>query len=235
LLPPETIQKIADLAETKTFEIDGRTVSTKQMFNAPKPDEPSYPTVYLATLIGLVSFVEKNPITGAQIVINHNAVEYSGPERGINRQRDCYAVVTCHAQPFNFGQFADLEQFRINLLTRFEDTEDRDKILEFISKLTEESNKTITDDGVSQSVQARLGIASVGPVQVPSPARLAAIRTFVEVHQPEGVFIFRLRKGANGPEAALFEIFTDWQRTAVTRLREHLSSFTEISDVPIYA
>jgi len=76
---------------------------------------------------------------------------------------------------------------------------------------------------------------SFGNVEVPSPALLAPIRTFTEIDQPEGTFIFRMKKGPSGPEAALFEVFTDWQRTAVERIRAHLETFDELKDVPIYA
>jgi hypothetical protein len=128
---------------------------------------------------------------------------------------------------------------RVSLLCRFEDTPDRNAILEFIAKLTDESTKTLTDDGVSQTVQGKIGLATFGAVKVPSPASLAPIRSFVEIVQPVGSFIFRLRKGPMGPEAALFEIFTDWESEAAKRLRDHILDLilplANTISLPVYA
>lgn len=58
------------------------------------------------------------------------------------------------------------------------------------------------DDGISQTVAAKTGIATVSNVTLPPIIKLAPYRTFVEVEQPEGEFLLRLQ---NGPKAALFE------------------------------
>ncbi|MNW60692.1 hypothetical protein D3C74_386970 [compost metagenome] len=56
--------------------------------------------------------------------------------------------------------------------------------------------------GMTQSVVAKTGVATVEDVKVPNPVLLAPYRTFVEVEQPESSFVFRMK---DGPSAALFE------------------------------
>lgn len=240
MLTHEAIQKIADLSTTTTYEVDGRTVSSRPLHNLPLPTEPGYPTLYLSTLAGLVAFVKKEwpyngPKQNVEIVVQATKVSLIGAPFGMNRQRDVFAEVNCKVEPFTFGNYRDLESFRVILMSRFERTSDSAAILEFIAKLNNEASKTITDSGVSQTVTARVGVATMGTVDVPSPCRLKPIRTFVEIEQPEGVFIFRLRKGAAGPEAALFEVFTDWERQAVMRIHDYLAKFKELEGVAIYA
>lgn len=36
MLTEEAIQKIADIARTGTYEVDGRTLSSRQLFNLPQ-------------------------------------------------------------------------------------------------------------------------------------------------------------------------------------------------------
>ncbi len=234
----EAIQKIVDISKPETHEIKGETYSDKQLFPLPLPHEPAYPTMQIHTLNGLVDFVKdnyQNPLMAGQVIIGAMDVKYVGPERGLNRRRDIYAAVTCKAVPFRFGVYQDLELFRVGLMTQFEESGHRESLLQFLSKITDEAIKTLADNGVTQRMEAKVGIASVGNVDVPSPARLSPIRTFVEIDQPEGVFIFRIKKGPAGPEAALIEIFTDWERTAVEAIKEYFKHSELPEDVPVYA
>jgi hypothetical protein len=80
--------------------------------------------------------------------------------------------------------------------------EDRDIMLKVVGNIKEETVNTIGDDGVSQAVVAKMGVATVANVKVPNPVVLKPYRTFVEVDQPESEFIFRMQ---SGPRCALFE------------------------------
>lgn len=224
----EGLQKLADLIKTETISVAGARadlVSTRQLYNLPLPEEPGYPTARLTTLDGLLEFVYLNPGLGKFIRCAATSVELVGDEFGIKRQRDVYASVTCPAPAFQFGNHIDLETFRVQLLTRFVPTDDSEQILKFISSLNDESARSISDDGVSQSVAARVGVASMAKVDVPSPCALRPIRTFCEIEQPLGTFVFRLKKNnAGNLEAALFEVYTDWQRAAAIDLVDYLKA-----------
>jgi len=220
----EALQKFADLIKTEVHATaDGRPLSSRPLHNLPLPDEPVYPTLEVMSLDGLASFVAGANLSDAVIRCKAQSVEVLSAEFGVRRQRNVYARAICKVEPFNFGHFVDMEQFRIGLLTRFVINDDLEKILEFSAKLTAESASSLTDNGVSQSVTARVGIATSAQVDVPSPCRLRPVRTFREIDQPEGVFVFRMRKGAGGGiEAALFEHFTDWERNAALGVAQYL-------------
>jgi hypothetical protein len=52
-------------------------------------------------------------------------------------------------------------------------------MLKVVGNIQEDNVKSVSDDGTSQAVVARIGVASVGNVEVPNPVTLAPYRTFV--------------------------------------------------------
>lgn len=72
-------------------------------------------------------------------------------------------------------------------------------MLKVVGNIQEDNVKNVEDDGISQAVVAKIGVASVGNVEVPNPVSHVPFRTFVEVNQP--VSIFRMK---NGPNCVLF-------------------------------
>ncbi|MED2748846.1 hypothetical protein P4307_32370, partial [Brevibacillus porteri] len=122
----------------------------------------------------------------------------------------------------SFERYHDVENFNISLQSAFVPNSDRDLMLKLVGNVKEEAVNTIGDDGVSQSVVAKMGVATVGNVKVPNPVLLKPYRTFVEVEQPESNFIFRMRKG---PECALFEADGGaWKLEAIDNIKEYLTA-----------
>lgn len=120
---------------------------------------------------------------------------------------------------FPFGQFMDAEKFNILLQTCFMETDDLKVIQQVVGNLRDEAVQNYGDDGVSQSVTIRTGIATVGQVRVPSPAKLRPYRTFLEVEQPASLFILRMREGG---QCALFEADGGlWRETARQNIRNY--------------
>ena len=120
---------------------------------------------------------------------------------------------------FPFGQFMDAEKFNILLQTCFMETDDLKVIQQVVGNLRDEAVQNYGDDGVSQSVTIRTGIATVGQVRVPSPAKLRPYRTFLEVEQPASLFILRMREGG---QCALFEADGGlWRETARKNIRNY--------------
>lgn len=120
---------------------------------------------------------------------------------------------------FPFGQFMDAEKFNILLQTCFMETDDLKVIQQVVGNLRDEAVQNYGDDGVSQSVTIRTGIATVGQVRVPSPAKLRPYRTFLAVEQPASLFILRMREGG---QCALFEADGGlWRETARQNIRNY--------------
>ncbi|MEV2923725.1 hypothetical protein ABNC81_18645 [Paenibacillus larvae] len=138
---------------------------------------------------------------------------------------------------YRFGSYYEAEDFIIKLQSGFVANEDRAKLLKVVGNVKEENVRSIGDDGVSQSVTAKTGVATVEDVKVPNPVLLAPYRTFVEVIQPESAFVFRMK---NGPLAALFEADGGaWRNAAIdavaTYLVEKLSELIETGQIVVIA
>ena len=100
------------------------------------------------------------------------------------------------------------------------DNDDKKLLLKFTGLIQEEAVKKTGDDGVSQAVTIKTGVATVGDAVVPNPVILAPYRTFPEIEQVESKFIFRMQEG---PYAALYEADGGaWKNEAMRRIKEYL-------------
>lgn len=155
------------------------------------------------------------------IVINNEHDVILSNRLAVNGEREMLAHIVPSLPRIYFGDFQDIESMNIGLQSKFEDSKDRNTVLAVIGNLKEETVNNYGDDGTSQSVTAKTGIAQVDNVRVPNPVNLAPYRTFSEVAQPLSPFIFRMRKG---PEAALFEADGGaWKLEAMQNIKEYLT------------
>lgn len=119
-----------------------------------------------------------------------------------------------------YDRFVDTERFNIMLQSSFVDNEDKKLLLKFTGLIQDEAVKKTSDDGVSQAVTIKTGVATVGDAVVPNPVVLAPYRTFPEIEQPESKFIFRMQEG---PQAALYEADGGaWKNEAMRRIKDFL-------------
>lgn len=93
------------------------------------------------------------------------------------------------------------------------------------------------DDGVTQTVTAKQGVAFVQEVAVPNPVTLAPYRSFPEISQVESEFVLRVRAGRSEgelPTIALFEADGGrWQLEAVRRVKDYLKQ--RVGGIPVIA
>jgi hypothetical protein len=231
----ESMVQAADLLNFKpeTRLIDGRRFVTtpegslevleKTFFQHPDPY-----LVTVETLTGLVDYVKANSENMENHIIHVESprvVKLLSPLVGDANQRlcECQAQVVSHAFPFD--ELMDQETFIVFLLSRFTETDDRADILKLVGNVKDETVANWDDDGVTQRVAARTGIAKSEFVAVKNPWVLAPFRTFPEVEQPASNFILRLKGGGDGkpPMAALFEADGGaWRNKAIANISEFL-------------
>jgi len=233
------IDRILELGRSETFEANGRLYFQ----NGNPVREPSHPTIKVNTLTGFLDSLKSdfdgcNPSNVCIHVVSHAQVKAIGHVMGPFLQRDTYVVATLidPTNPFRSGNWYDHESFIISLQACFEPCDSLSAILALIGNLKDEKVKQINDDGITQTVTARTGIARVEPVNVPNPVVLYPYRTFFEADQPPVKFIFRMRSGKEGglPECALFESDGGfWKLQAIQNIKdylvEHLPEFTVIA------
>lgn len=141
-------------------------------------------------------------------IVGPTAVSVLGPLSARARVRETFLTAKCADLSADFlGKFMPIEEFLIGLQVRFADGEDRGRVLALLSNVKHETVKTAMDDGITQVVQARAGVALVSDVAVPNPVRLTPFRTFRDVSQVISLFVLRVKAGHGGglPDVGLFE------------------------------
>lgn len=65
-------------------------------------------------------------------------------------------------------------------------------LLDLLSRMTNENSVSTNDNGVTQTVEARQGVAFNAVVEIKPRVMLRPFRTFLEVEQPESEFLLRV-------------------------------------------
>lgn len=218
MLDREALDYLVQLGvdEQKVTEIDGRPYTH---MNLKRVTEPQPEAIILHTLRSLMEFIKELKDKNVKLIVHvesHDTVKLYGHLKE-DASRDLYAVVRAITpREIEYGRFYGVEEFNISLQAKFIENDDRNSLLKYTGLIKEDKVKETGDDGVSQMVTIKTGVASVGNALVPNPVTLAPWRTFIEVDQPESKFIFRMK---DGPAAALFEADGGaWKLEAVNRI-----------------
>lgn len=189
-------------------------------------EEPRANSLGISTLTGLVDYV-KAGLDGQERTKGNLIIKVDNPGRvtlrsELNNQKRRETYIDCEALTpiIHFDTFLSVEKFNIMLQSSFIDNEDRKVLLKVTGNIKEEVVKNVGDDGVSQSVVMKTGVATVGEVIPPNKVLLAPYRTFAEIDQPVSEFIFRMREGV---EVALYEADGGaWRNEAILRIKKYL-------------
>ncbi|WP_018782923.1 hypothetical protein [Bacillus sp. 95MFCvi2.1] len=215
----DAIEKVLEIGTVETHEIGKETFSTQPLYLV---KEPTASEIVVRSLSGLVDYVKSEFDTNQALMLhieNPTTVSCFTEVNG-NYKRSVLVKAEASIPHFRFSTFHDREEFNINLQSGFVQNEDRDIVLKVVGTVVEESVKEIGDDGVSQAVTAKMGVASRGNVKVPNPVVLRPYRTFVEVEQPESKFVFRMREGSR---CGLFEADGGaWKLEAMKNIKTYL-------------
>lgn len=185
---------------------------------------PQIDTLEVSNLTSVIDFMKAN-IDGVQDKL---LIQVSSPRTvrlltplDVDRNRqEILRAVAILPDNIIYDRFIDTERFNIMLQSGFADNKDKKLLLKFTGLIRDEAVKETGDDGVSQAVTIKTGVASVGEAVVPNPVALAPYRTFPEIEQVESKFIFRMQEG---PNAALYEADGGaWKNEAMRRIKEYL-------------
>ncbi len=224
----EAIEKILSLGQFTADELKGREYSIGPTGIIPiKP--PKAETLSINTLTGIADFIEET-IKGREMihVVDHKKVDVLDLEYVDGWLTRSIHLSAVHSSPvFAFGNYYPLEDFMIALQAMFIQDENTAGILKIIGNLKDESVKQIADNGITQTVSAKVGITMAENVPLPNPVTLRPYRTFMEVEQPASTFVFRMHSGrgtGQPPTCALFE--SDgrmWSLTAIKSIKGWLA------------
>lgn len=203
-----------------------------------KLEQPLAATLTVTTLTGLIDYIKDCiDCIDSKLFIqieSHKTVKlYSSLNHDRNRELYIKAEAIL-PDNISYDRFLETERFNIMLQSGFVNTGDKEVLLKYTGLVKDESVKSCGDDGISQQVTIKTGVATVGQAVVPNPVKLAPYRTFPEVEQPVSEFIFRMQ---DGPKAAIFEADGGaWRNEAIKNIKIYLENeLKEFIDVKIIA
>lgn len=216
----EAFDWIKNHGEIRETEVHDRTVFDRQVFEV---EAPLASKLHVHTLSAVVEYVKSEFDTDKKLLVHIVDAETVTVYDALNvdKNRSAYIQASAYVPSFDFDRFYDAETINVKLQSVFVQNEDRDILLKTVGNIKEDAVQTIGDDGISQAVTAKTGVASVGTVKVINPVTLAPYRTFAEVPQPESQFVFRMQ---SGPKAALFEADGGaWRNKAIQNIEDYLT------------
>lgn len=226
------VREIADLAREATIPYTtplGPYIYARQSLVRVDVDPRRPETLEFYTLAGFVTYLkaedeDKRPFVHVVSPTRVDAVSaLFGADTHLRRNPARAVCKTAVLQGFSFNNAIPLETLSIALQTCFEPNRGQiTELRKFCAAVKSSQEIGVADDGVSQTVAAKRGIASVQTAPVNNPWELAPWRTFAEVPQPISPFVLRFSEGEE-PRAGLYETGdAGWQVDAVKSIASFL-------------
>lgn len=197
------IEKIEELCAPHLEEIQGYAYTDKELYPI---NSPQVQGLTFHTLDGLIETLRAECIYFSQPILidvhDEKEVRVYSAISTIDRQREKPYIVTAELVDIPFNRKIDYESMMITLKSKFVETPELLDLVKLLGTITEENNAVTADDGFTQTVVVRKGIAIKENKAFNPIIRLKPYRTFSEVDQPESQFLIRLSEGA---QVALYE------------------------------
>lgn len=229
----EAIQYVVGLGKRETVDFEGLKYTTDRL----ELIQPPIATpIEVTTLSGLVDYIKSNADkkSSDKLIIHIQSPSKVVLRSELNNQRERENYVICNAllPRIEFDRFLSTDKFNILLQSAFVKNDDRDVLLKVAGNVKESAVKQVGDDGVTQAVTMKTGVATLQDVIVPNPVALAPFRTFNEIEQPESNFVYRMEEG---PKCAIFEADGGaWRNDAMKKIKIYLQEeLKEIDNIEI--
>lgn len=188
------VNRIAEMAAPTIRDIDGSVYSTKEMVLV--ADKKPMPSCIDLTGLDSVCKMVRNEAdhVGLQIFIQVKDYRSVAVFTALDSDEDRLYLYKCQADTpsVTIDRFIPYEKAVIELRSLYIPNDDTAYLLELLSSISSESRVTSTDNGVTQKVEAKSGIALSSMVTVKPRVALCPFRTFIEVDQPESDFLMRI-------------------------------------------
>lgn len=215
--------------EEKIITVNGRTYSTRELRSV---KEPMPETLEIHSLSSIVEYINADAEgflkEGYHLllhILDYGLVKVFLAKHGEHNQRTHLFTSRAPDIAFPFETFISPEKFIINASAKFIASDDLAAVLAIVGNVQTEEVLSFSDDGISQQVTAKSGIAKIANVALPPKVTLKPYRTFLEVDQPESQYLFRAKKAEGLPYFGLFEADGGmWKLEAVKLVKEYLKN-----------
>lgn len=188
------INRIVELAAPTTYEIDGHTYSSDALrrIDPPKYKPEPINVTGLDSICKLVQNEAKK--VGRKIFIRVAAFNKVSVFSTYDEQYERAYLYLCEADTpkVTVDRYLPYEKAVIELRSLYIPNEGTDYLLKLLGSITSESKVTSSDNGVTQAVEAKSGISLMQKVDIRPRVSLKPFRTFIEVEQPESLFLLRI-------------------------------------------
>lgn len=222
----EALEYAVELDKPEVLEVNGRTFTSKQVHEVAKDIVAS--GMKCSTLDAVCQYLNAN-IDGLEygMIIHVESPTSVKVYSQLNGDRKRENVISAEAilPEFQFGRFLDREDFNIQMQTKFvQEGTDYVSVLSYVGTAEHGTIAQYSDDGVSQKAVVKTGLTQKEECLIPNPVTLRPYRTFVEVEQPESLFVFRMADArGDGIQAALFEADgKNWRNVAMKNIQTYL-------------
>lgn len=227
----EALQWLADATHGQAIDVGGHAYTTHPVHLPPADPTPTPLSLY--SLGAIIDYLDSEVDTskadseGAPThpdanlllhVASHLEVRLLTPLAERWRQRELLVVAKADVTAPELERPKPISELLVTLRTRFVKSEARDRVVQLLSNVSSGAEVRQVDDGVSQQVIAKVGVAQRQWKDVPSPLQLRRCLTFAEIDQPEGEYVLRLeRADESGVFATLHSASEDKLRLAARK------------------
>ena len=191
------IEKIVELGKPNLVDHYGRVYTDKQLSVI---KQPACNTLEFHTLDGLINTIKREYEDFDRFLLinvydESTVIVYSSLHTFSDRMREKPYICNADVIDIPLNRPVDYETMMITLKSKFVETPELLALVKLLGSITEESSATASDDGFTQNVVVRKGIAMKENKPVKPIVKLKPYRTFNEVDQPESDFLVRLSEG----------------------------------------
>ena len=190
------VNRIVALAAPTTVEVDGSVYSNQELIHI--QDKKPMPICIDLTGLDSICKMVRNEAehVGLQIFIQVKDYKSVVVFTSLDADEDRLYLYKCIADTpaVTTDRFMPYEKAVIELRSLYIPNEGTQYLLQLLSSISNESKVTSTDNGVTQQVEARSGIALNSMVKIEPRVTLQPFRTYIEVEQPASEFLLRINE-----------------------------------------
>ena len=190
----EAIKEIERMSAPTIHEFEGSIFASHELVHV--MDKKPMPRCIVLTGLDSICKMVRNETEhiGLQIFIQVNDYHSVSVFTTLDEDEDRLYLYKCAADTpaVTTDRFMAYEKAVIELRSLYIPNEGTKYLLQLLSSISNESKVTSTDNGVTQQVEARSGIALNSMVKIEPRVTLQPFRTFIEVEQPASEFLLRI-------------------------------------------
>lgn len=228
MMGADAIQKIVDLAEAvePITESGGLDYSPKKLTLIAPPLPSPVVVRSLQSFVDLCMLSVSNELKELLVqVVSPSIVKLISAKTDDYEQRPIHAIadVSELVDNFEFDKFHTQDQFIIDLQACFSMDDNLAKVIECASIAAVNDEAAYSDDGVSQTINAKAGVTLQKRMTLPNPVLLKPYKTFGEIAPVAQQYVFRVEKNNDRPRFALFESKSQmWELVVIESIKTHL-------------